>query len=98
VDVSLNGTLITNSAKTYAYRAYLENLLCYEPAAKSSQLTGELFYEDEAGKMDKPNPLERKMLKRIGDWLGGHFSLNGVRGWTWCDEYIPISSFEVVTC
>lgn len=58
VDVSLNGTLITSSSNTYPYRAYLENLLSYGPAAKSSQLTTELFYKDEAGKMDKPNPLE----------------------------------------
>ena len=58
VDVSLNGTLITNSSNTYPYRSYLENLLSYGPAAKSSQLTSELFYKDEAGKMDKPNPLE----------------------------------------
>jgi len=57
VDVSLNGTLITNSTNTYPYRAYLENLLSYGPAAKSSQLTAELFYKDESGKMDKPTPL-----------------------------------------
>ena len=58
MDVSLNGTLITNSSNTYPYRAYLEHLLSYGPAAKSSQLISELFYKDEAGKMDKPNPLE----------------------------------------
>ena len=57
VDVSLNGTLITNSTNTYAHRAYVEKLLSYGPAAKASQLTAELFYKDEAGKMDKPNPL-----------------------------------------
>ena len=58
VDVSLNGTLITNSTNTYPYRAYLENLLTFGPAAKKSQLTSGLFYKDEAGKMDTPNPLE----------------------------------------
>jgi hypothetical protein len=57
VDVSLNGTLITNSSNTYPYRAYIENLLSYGPAAKKSQLTACLFYKDEAGKMDKPYPL-----------------------------------------
>jgi hypothetical protein len=57
VDVSLNGTLITNSSNTYPYRAYIENLLSYGPAAKKLQLTACLFYKDEAGKMDKPNPL-----------------------------------------
>jgi hypothetical protein len=57
VDVSLNGTLITSSTNTYPYRAYIENLLSYGPAAKQSQLTAGLFYKDKAGKMDKPNPL-----------------------------------------
>jgi hypothetical protein len=57
VDVSLNGTLITSSTNTYAYRAYIETLLNYSSDAKSSQLTSALFYKDEAGKMDKPNPL-----------------------------------------
>jgi hypothetical protein len=57
VDVSLNGTLITSSTNTYAYRAYIETLLSYGSDAKSSQLTSALFYKDEAGKMDKPNPL-----------------------------------------
>ena len=56
IDISLNGTLITSSTGTYPYRAYIENLLSYGPAAKSSQLTSCLFYKDEAGKMDKPNP------------------------------------------
>jgi hypothetical protein len=57
VDVSLNGTLITSSTNTYAYRAYIETLLSYGSDAKSSQLMSALFYKDEAGKMDKPNSL-----------------------------------------
>jgi hypothetical protein len=56
VDVSLNGTLITSSTNTYAYRAYIETLLNYGSDAKSSQLTSALFYKDEAGKTGKPNP------------------------------------------
>ena len=56
VDVTLNGTLITSSNNTYAYRAYIETLLSYGPAAKESQLTAALFYKDVAGKMDKSNP------------------------------------------
>ena len=34
VDVSLNETLITSSTNTYPYRAYIEDLLSYGPAAK----------------------------------------------------------------
>jgi len=57
VDVSLNGTSITKSSDSYPYRAYLENLLSFGPAAKKYQLTAAVFYKDEPGKMDKPNPL-----------------------------------------
>lgn len=35
VDVSLNGTQITNSTNTYPYRAYIETLLSYGSSAKS---------------------------------------------------------------
>jgi hypothetical protein len=56
VDVSLNGTLVTDSTNTYAYRAYLEDLLSYGAEAKKSQLTCALFYKDEAGKMDENDP------------------------------------------
>jgi hypothetical protein len=56
VDVSMNGTLITSSTNTYAYRVYIKTLLSYGSDAKSSQLTSALFYKAEAGKMDKPTP------------------------------------------
>jgi len=53
VDVSLNGTLISSSTNTYPYRSMLETLLCYGKDAKKSQLTLELFYKDDAGRMDE---------------------------------------------
>ena len=56
VDVSLNGTLVSNSSNTYAYRAYIETLLSYGPSAKKSHLTASLFFKDDAGKMDQANP------------------------------------------
>ena len=52
VDVSLNGTQISPSMNTYPYRAMIETLLSYGGDAKKSQLTSELFYKDEAGRMD----------------------------------------------
>lgn len=64
VDISLNGTLITSSTNTYAYRAYIETLLSYGSDAKSSQLTSALFYKDEAGKMDKSNPLAENAVDK----------------------------------
>jgi hypothetical protein len=56
VDVTLNGTMITNSTNTYPYRAYIETLLSYGPPAKKSHLTASLFFKDEAGKMDVSDP------------------------------------------
>jgi len=52
VDISLNGTLITQSTNTYPYRAILQTLLSYGEDAKKSQLTYALFYKDEASRMD----------------------------------------------
>ena len=52
VDVSLNGTQITDSSNTYSYRALIEDLLSFGSEAKKSQLTCALFYKDEAGKME----------------------------------------------
>jgi len=37
---------------TYPYRAMLETLVSYGNDTKKAQLTSELFYADEAGKMD----------------------------------------------
>ena len=53
VDVALNEKLVSSSANTYAYRAYLENLLNYGKEAKESQLTSVMWYKDTAGKMDE---------------------------------------------
>jgi hypothetical protein len=56
VDLKLNDTLISSTNNTYAYRAYIETLLSYGPAAKHSQLTSSLYYKDNAGRMDDVNP------------------------------------------
>ena len=52
VDVYLNGTLVTPSTNTYAYRAYIETLLSYGTDAKDTQLTGQLWHKDTATSMD----------------------------------------------
>jgi len=72
VDVSLNGTQISNSTNTYPYRAYLENLLTYGPSAKDTQLTVALFYKDQAGKMIKCNPLEAATADRNSGLVKRH--------------------------
>ena len=37
----------------YPYRAYIETLLSYGPAAKESPLTGVMWYKDTPGQQDK---------------------------------------------
>lgn len=56
VDIKLNDTLVSSTNNTYAYRAYLETLLSYGPAAKQSQLTSSMYYKDVAGHMEELNP------------------------------------------
>ncbi|XP_028393189.1 uncharacterized protein F54H12.2-like [Dendronephthya gigantea] len=56
VDVFLKEKQVTQATGTYSYRAYLETLLNYGPAAKQSQLTAALFYKDTAGKMAVADP------------------------------------------
>ena len=43
LDIFLNGTQITSSTDTYAYRAYLEALLSYGAEAKECQLAAALY-------------------------------------------------------
>ncbi|XP_021376987.1 uncharacterized protein F54H12.2-like [Mizuhopecten yessoensis] len=52
VSVSLNERLVSPPDNAYPYRAYIETLLSYGPAAKDSQLTGSMWYKDTAGQMD----------------------------------------------
>ena len=52
VDVYLNGTHVTSSTNTYAYRAYIETLLSYGPDAQDTQLTSQLWHKDTATRMD----------------------------------------------
>ena len=56
VDVFLKEKQVMQATGTYAYRAYLETLLNYGPAAKQFQLTAAMFYKDTAGKMDVADP------------------------------------------
>ena len=64
VGVSLNDVQVSQSAVTYAYRAYIESLLSYGPQAKTSQLTAALYYQDIAGNMDRSNPQHANAVER----------------------------------
>ncbi|KYN02052.1 PREDICTED: uncharacterized protein F54H12.2-like [Cyphomyrmex costatus] len=65
VDVFFNQKLISPPNNAYAYRAYIETLLNYGPAAKNSHLTSVLWYEDKSGSMDDLlNANDGQLVKR----------------------------------
>ena len=53
VSVSLSEKLVSPPTGMYPYRAYIEILLSYGPAAKECQLTGVMWYKDTPGQQDK---------------------------------------------
>ncbi|XP_066916396.1 uncharacterized protein F54H12.2-like [Clytia hemisphaerica] len=53
LDVMLNGSIISDSTNTYAYRAYMETLLNYGEEAKKTSLSMGLYTKDEAKKLDE---------------------------------------------
>ena len=46
VRVSLSEQLVPPTTRMYHYKAYIETLFSYGPAAKESQLTGVMWYKD----------------------------------------------------
>ncbi len=52
VVVNVGGTDVSLSYNTYAYRAYLENLLSFGGGAKNTQLASVMWYKDTAGHME----------------------------------------------
>ena len=53
VSVSLNEKQVSPPTSLSPYRAYIETLLIYGPAANESQLTGVVWYKDTPGHQDK---------------------------------------------
>lgn len=62
--VNLNEKLVSSPNNMYPFRAYLETLLSYGPAAKDSQLTSEMWYKDTATKMDTTGNDNHGYIKR----------------------------------
>lgn len=55
IDVSLKNESIETSNKTYAYKAYISDLLNFGTEAKTTHMQTSLFYKDTAGFMDSLN-------------------------------------------
>ena len=63
--VYLNNVAVENTNKCYAYRAYLENLLCYNNDAKENLLRGDFFFPEskKASIFGEANELPTKTKK-----------------------------------
>jgi len=66
VDLSLNNVLVMQSSNTYPYRAYIETLLSFGPAAANSQLSACLWYKDTASPFNSLENRNSGYLKRKG--------------------------------
>lgn len=64
MDIYLNQKLVSPPNNTYAFRAYIETLLNYGPAAKASHLTCSLWYEDTPGKLTTCDAANEGFTKR----------------------------------
>ena len=64
VDVFCNQKPVSPPNNAYAYRAYIETLLNYDPAAKNSHLTSVLYYADTPGHMEDVNAGNEGLVKR----------------------------------
>ena len=64
VNVSINKKLVFSPTSMYPYRAYLETLLSYGPAAKDSQLTGVVWYKDTPGFMDSREKRKQRIRRK----------------------------------
>jgi hypothetical protein len=64
VSVSLSEKLVSPPTGMYPYRAYIETLLSYEPAARESQLTGVMWCKDTPGQQDKRTTDNKRFTSR----------------------------------
>lgn len=71
VDVFFNQKPVSPPNNAYAYRAYIETLLNYGPAAKQSHLTSVLWSDDTAGKMNDVDNGNAGLVKRR-EYLGNN--------------------------
>lgn len=71
IDVFFNQKPVSPANNLYAYRAYIENLLNYGPAAKSSHLSTVLWSDDTSGHMDKTTDENAGLKARKKLLMGG---------------------------
>ena len=64
IQVKVGSTEVENTNSAYAYRAYIENLLCYDREAKETLLRNEMFIKDTAGNMDSTDKKKNEGLEK----------------------------------
>lgn len=84
VDVSFNQKPVTPPNNAYAYRAYIESLLNYGPAAKNSHLTSVLWANDTAGRMNSCDSNKGLEIRR--KYLNDRKSVDMI-GYIHCDVF-----------
>lgn len=87
VDVYFNQKLVSPPNNAYPYRAYIETLLNYGPAAKESHLSTNLWVSDVAGEMDElPGSEKNEGLKERQSYLLGGKTVD-LLGHLHCDVF-----------
>ena len=61
--VFLNNVPVENTNKCYAYRVYLENLLCYSKEAKQNLLRGDFFFHEDKKVMEWAAKADNKLVE-----------------------------------
>lgn len=83
VRLKINDQLITKSASSYPYKAYITNTLTYSTIAKNAQLQSEGYYADLSAHMEPGTNNggfeERCKLFRKLDKIDGEYKSEGVR-------------------
>ena len=68
VDLSLQQQVVSSVGTNYPYKAYLDILLNKSRLAKQTQLQSQLFYKDDAGHFDDPDPVGGSNLGLARRW------------------------------
>lgn len=84
VDVAFNHQPVSSQNNAYAYRAYIETLLNYGPAAKASHLSSVLWADDLANQMNSLT--DNTGLVKRRDWMGDAKTIDMV-GHLHCDVF-----------
>jgi hypothetical protein len=85
VRVSLSEQLVSPTTSMYPYRAYIETIFSYGPAAKESQLTGVMWDKDTQGQHEKKTTDNKGFMARK---KASRLLLSLIFRFTWLSRYL----------